>query len=347
MVIKKYSKASKDIWDINETFIKQNDDLVKENYRLSKIYNSCPKRKICKICSESLVTPLFNKQNVDYYHCGKCGHLNGGYDETDEFVKAVYLDEETKYDEYYRVSRQQYLDRVKKIYKPKADFLVECLRELSIDYENLRYCDFGAGSGYFVYTLVHDFGLNNVIGYEASYRQVDFANEMLGSERIKCNEMEEIGDILRKSDAEIISLIGVLEHLQDPNSALQEIADNPNVQYVYLLLPLFSFNVFVEYFNQNHYNRFLSGGHTHLYTPESISYFCNKYGFETVGEWYFGSELLDLYRSIYLKMEDMDTSDQFRKIFFDNFLPIIDNLQSVLDCSEFCSGLHILLRKKG
>lgn len=347
MVIKKYSKASKDIWEINETFIKQNDDLVKENYRLSKIYQNGPRRHKCKNCSNTLEKPLFNKQNIDYYLCSNCGHLNGGHDENFEFIETVYLDEETGYDDYYRVSRQQYLDRVKKIYKPKADFLVDCLRELGIDYENLRYCDFGAGSGYFVYTLVHDFGLNNVVGYEASDKQVDFANEMLGSEIIKCNEMEEMGDILKNSDADIISMIGVLEHLQNPNSALQEIADNPNIQYVYLLVPLFSFAVFVEYFNQNHYNRHLSGGHTHLYTPESISYFCNKYGFETAGEWYFGSELLDLYRSIYLKMEDMDTSDQFRKILLDKFLSIMDDLQSVLDCSEFCSDLHILLRKKG
>lgn len=48
--------------------------------------------------------------------------------------------------------------------------------------------------------------------------------------------------------------------------------------------------------HQESFNRQLSGGHTHLYSKESINYFCKEFGFNIVGEWYFGTDVLDQFR---------------------------------------------------
>lgn len=348
MKIKKYGKSSLDIWDINTSFLKEDDSLLQENLRLVEIYSSQPQRMICKNCSAQLTKILFTKQGIDYYLCENCNHLNGAYEDTDEYAKNVYLNEKTAYASYYNSeNKKSYINRVKNIYTPKATFLIDCLKNEGENYKQLGYCDIGAGTGYFVYALKHEMGLNKVIGYEISKKQVDLANKMLGAPLIKCNELEELPSILKNCESDIISMIGVLEHLNEPNKALQELADNPKVRFLYLLLPLFSYNVFFEYLNQDCFNRHLSGGHTHLYTHESISYFCNKFGFDVVGEWLFGTDVVDLFRFFYIKMKKLGCTSQMQKIFTEKFsIAIIDELQEVMDRSEFCSEIHVLLRKK-
>ena len=73
------------------------------------------------------------------------------------------------------------------------------------------------------------------------------------------------------------------------------ISNNSKIRYLYLSVPLLSFSVYFELINQIFFNRHLSGGHTHLYTQESIRYFCKEFGFSIVGEWQFGTDIMDLF----------------------------------------------------
>ncbi|MEY9979956.1 hypothetical protein [Lysinibacillus sp. RC79] len=114
---------------------------------------------------------------------------------------------------------------------------------------------------------------------------------MLAGEFVKQSNINDLVTIINNTDAEIISMIGVLEHLTNPREILDAISNNKNIEYFYISIPLFSFSVFWELMNESEFNRHLSGGHTHLYTKESIEYFCNEFNFSKIGKWQFGAML--------------------------------------------------------
>ncbi len=346
MTIKKFSKQYSDIFNIKSVFLENNEHLFQENIRLAQYYISQPPRTQCKNCNASLDNILFKKQNIDYFLCERCNHLNGAYKDTEDFVRHIYLDKTTGYANNYRVTEQEaYLYRVQAIYKPKAEFMIECLKDIQANYTQLSYCDIGSGCGYFVYTLMRDFGLHKVTGYEVSPEQVTFANEILGDEHIKIHQISQLHQIIKTCNHDLISMIGVLEHLREPRTILQAISNNPSVSFLYLSLPLFSYSVFFEFINQDCFNRHLSNGHTHLYTSKSIAHFCSEFGFDVIGEWYFGTDIADSFRFMSLQMKKLK-GEKIIKAFSEKFIPIMDDLQEVMDRSEFCSEIHILLKKK-
>ena len=51
---------------------------------------------------------------------------------------------------------------------------------------------------------------------------------MIGEEVLKEHKLEDTKLVVRNSTAQVISMIGVLEHLQDPRGVLKEIIDNKN-----------------------------------------------------------------------------------------------------------------------
>jgi hypothetical protein len=90
--------------------------------------------------------------------------------------------------------------------------------------------------------------------------------------------------------------------------------------------------------------RHLSGAHTHLYTYDSIVYFVKKFNLQIVGEWWFGSDFLDLYRSL-LNSKNRDTKI-FKQILDKYFLKNIDSFQSILDKKKISSEVHLILKKQ-
>ena len=343
---KKYGKSLQDIFKIKETFFTEDNALLADNISLANIYKQQKKRLSCKNCGFPLEEVLFNKQGIDYLLCTRCNHLNGGYEDSEEYVKAVYVDEITQYSRFYtEKDKNDYRERVLKIYKPKVLFLMECLQKINIPVSNLSYSDLGAGAGYFISALKEELPNSSVIGYEVSKAQVDIANQMLGKKLVNNTHIDELLDVIEKETADVISMIGVLEHLTNPREILAKIFKNSKIKFIYLSIPLFSFSVFFELINQGFFNRHLSGGHTHLYTRESIEYFCNEFEFSIVGEWQFGTDIMDLFRFSHLEMERLGINQQAKSYFSKEFVPVMDQLQSVLDKSNFSSEIHLLLTK--
>ena len=66
----------------------------------------------------------------------------------------------------------------------------------------------------------------------------------------------------------------------------------------------------------------------HIYTEKSLHYMIKKNKFKILGEWWFGTDISDLYRGMYLNFKY--TNKKFLKylMLFGNH---IDELQNVLD----------------
>ena len=150
---------------------------------------------------------------------------------------------------------------------------------------------------------------------------------------------------IKNTDAKIISAIGVLEHLINLRDNLDAIASNRQIEFVYASVPMFSFSCAFEAANQDCYNRHTGGTHTHLFSNESIQYMADSMGFEVAYEWRFGSDINDLYRFLTVSLAKSGNKE-FASYFSEKFTPLMDELQLILDKSEFSSEMHFILKRK-
>lgn len=343
-----YGKSVAPIIEQKKSFINDNEKHLKKQQEISKYYTKQPIRKKCKNCDNKLSGEVdFIKDKIGYKICDECEHLNGAFEDTNEFCELVYTESDgKKYAENYNTEDvNAYNYRVTSIYSPKAEFLYTSLLNAGEQPSELKYVDFGAGSGYFVSAL-DKIGLINICGTEVSDSQIKLANYMLGKELIKKHELHSSKNVLLESEANVISMIGVLEHLQNPREILETIKMNKNIKYLFLSVPLFSLSVYLEMLTDKVFHRQLHGGHTHLYTEKSLTHLIQEFDFDIVSQWWFGTDLMDLYRTIFVNLENKNVSEKIKKHYKKMMKPFLDSCQQEIDKCHSSSEVHILLKKK-
>jgi len=344
--MKRYGKPSGPLIAAKSAFFENNEALVEEQGRLAQVYVSQPRRELCKCCGAPLEKVAdFSKQGIAYHLCRRCDHLNGAHEDTEAFCQAVYTDDSGKqYSSHYGVADETaYKDRREKIYDPKVEFLLQSLTQAGIDPGRLTFADFGAGSGYFVAAMLER-GINAIEGFEVSEAQVHFAHHMLPNARITQHSLDQLPTIARTTETDIVSMIGVLEHLQEPRHVLEALRENKCVSYLFLSLPLFSPCVFLEMAFPTVMQRQLSGGHTHLYTESSVGWMCREYDLETVAEWWFGTDVVDLLRMVHVCLSQSPDTEGMRERWHDMFEPCVDAMQLAIDERHLSSEVHLLLK---
>jgi len=348
MPIKQFGKSSIDLKDLKQSYLQENETLIDYQRHTAKIYRQQVPRNNCKNCDNSLkLTDLdFMKDGIGYVYCDTCTHLNGIYDDTFEYCEAVYTDKSGElYSKNYKSDNvNEYNHKTASIYIPKATFMYTSLLGDNVNPNELSYLDYGAGSGYFVAAL-KKIGLKHVSGTDVSKSQVDFGNTMIGEDVLKVHNLIDSSIQFKNAQADVLSMIGVLEHLQEPRKALNNIVNNTNIKYLYLSIPTASLSMFIEIFSEDVFHRQLHGGHTHLYTNNSLKYMINEFGFQIVAEWWFGTDIVDLFRHMSVKMNMDNCSKRTIQIWKQNFVPIIDAMQLEIDKKQFSSEVHILLKK--
>lgn len=339
MTVIRYGKSSDGLLEIKAGFTSDNDKLRDDLLQLATAYLKQPRRLLCKICETTLPADAdFTKHGIGYSFCTTCGQLNGQHEDSDEFAQLVYAEQgaDSYVQTYTSENRTAYKNRVKRIYQPKADFLNEVL---VADGANTPRCaDLGAGSGYFVSALLNS-GVD-ALGYEVGKGQVDLADAMIGKGRVRHILLDQITDLAGSVDAEVISMIGVLEHLQKPRAVLDAIKRNPSVRYLFISVPLFSACVVLESIFPKVMPRHLAGDHTHLFTESSLDWICRTYGFERIGEWWFGMDMMDLFRDVTVTLDSPNMTERWSN----SFLPALDAMQSALDERKLSSEVHMVLK---
>ncbi len=337
---KKYSKPFGNLNSMKTSFFENNDGMLEMADGMAKILLSQPKRTVCKICESPLPDIFFKSHGIGYIKCDKCGHLNSECVDNDEFASKVYVEDD--YSKNYSASdKEAYNKRLESIYIPKAEYLKECLSKENV--EDIKILDIGAGCGYFV-GAARRLSMS-ASGIEVSPSEVEYGNKMAGEEILTHIGLTDSIDYIKNTDANVISAIGVLEHLTHLQENLEAIKENKNIKYLYASVPMFSFSCAFEAANQDCYNRHMGGTHTHLFTNESIACMAEKIGFEVSYEWRFGSDINDLYRFLLVSLEK-NGNKEFSKYFAEKFIPLMDDMQNILDKSEFSSELHFVLKRK-
>ena len=337
---KKYGKSFGDLNKLKTTFFENNDGMLKMADGMADVFMAQPKRQVCKICGTMLPKKLFTSHRIGYIVCEKCGHLNGEFEDTDDFASKVYIEDDYSKN-YSSKDREEYNRRLNTIYIPKAEFLQSCMEKEQLS--DFHILDIGAGCGYFVAAL-KKLGIE-AAGIEVSENQVNYGNAMMDVPALQHVGLHDSISFIKKTDAKIISAIGVLEHLINLRDNLDAIASNRQIEFVYASVPMFSFSCAFEAANQDCYNRHTGGTHTHLFSNESIQYMADSMGFEVAYEWRFGSDINDLYRFLTVSLAKSGNKE-FASYFSGKFTPLMDELQLILDKSEFSSEMHFILKRK-
>ena len=340
MALKKYSKSSSFYLKTKQDFFKDNEALLHRSHAHNDLYASQPKRQTCKICQSMLPHTIdFHSHNVDYVFCDVCSHLNGCFEDTKSFFENIYLSDEVEYSKNY--IDDNYLQRTTDIYIPKVDFLLSTLPT-----KKFEILDVGCGSGYFVFASL----LRNISasGLDINKSMVEFGNSQISQhskqQPLLFVEESDFYEQIKDSNADIVSAIGVIEHLREPQKFF-EAFQKSSAQYLYYCVPMFSLTVALENVFKNVFPRQLSADHTHLFTESSISKMNNLIGVRSIGEWRFGTDIMDLYRHLLINLQTNQSSQKMIDFLHSGFGEKIDEIQSILDENHSCSEIHVIASK--
>jgi len=338
-----YSKSTGFYFDTKGEFFSANDSLLANAERQNNLYTQQPSRTKCKICSETLPGSCdFESHNVPYVFCNDCGHLNGMYEDTQSFVENLYVQLDGK-DYAKNYMDPNFVQRTELIYQPKFDFLCANIPVSA----GIKLLDVGCGSGYFVYAaLLKDIDAK---GIDVNQTMIDFGNHQISLMRnespLSHTVESDFFQTIVKTDASVISAIGVIEHLREP-SVFFDAFQQSKAKYLFYSVPMFSFSSILENIFKNIFPRQLSGGHTHLFTEQSIKWLHEFRQFDSVAEWRFGTDVMDLYRSLRVELEKGGASNKMISLLYEGLGKNIDNLQAVFDERHFCSEIHCLVVKR-
>jgi len=329
----KFSKKY-DLFDIKKDFFLNNLKNLKKIKKINKYYSNQKKRIFCKICNFKLKDFFLENFSIKYCLCKKCGHLNGRYQDTDNFIKWLYTKADGK--NYKSSYVGNYKQRVKKIYLPKAIFLKSVIKK------KMNVIDFESGAGNFLKEL-EELKIKSK-GLEPNKTLVNLGNSQLKKKNLYHFDISKnFFNEENTKNYNVLTLIHVLEHLQDPHQLLTSFKKS-SIDYLYLAIPLASFSIFIENSFPNIFPRHLAAGHTHLFTKKSLDYILKRHNLKIIGEWWFGSDISDLLRSISLSSKKINKTE-YKKYFQYYILNLADELQSTLDKNKLCSEVHLVLKK--
>ena len=335
----KFSKTFSSLFEFKKSFFENNNHLLKENSKLINLLKKQPIRIKCKICNSKFGKKIdFTSHDLNYKICKKCGHLNSEKNDSKKFHD--FYKNNMSYSNFYMSSKQLYEKRAKDIYSPKLNFLLGYFKK-----KPLNILDFGTGVGHFLKACENK--KIKAKGLEINPKMIKYGNTFLNKNKIlKVENFDEsLQTILTNKHSNILSLIGVIEHLEKPNKIF-EIFNKSKIQYMFVSIPLFSMSVIIDILFQNIYPRQLAATHPHLYTYRSINYILKKNKLKICGEWWFGTEIFDLYKVLKMSLiKNKKNSLELLNIYDEVLKPEMDSLQNILDKKKKSSEVHLIIKK--
>ena len=206
--------------------------------------------------------------------------------------------------------------------------------------------DVGCGLGHFVNCSIGS-GLD-ARGIDVNRTMIQHGNIALekyhSTTPLACVAADDINSVVRNTEVDVLSAMAVMEHLADLQGFVEAV-QNSSFEYFYYSVPTYSLSVTIENLFENVYPRHLSAGHTHLFTETSLNELNKRLGVQPIAEWRFGTDVMDLVRSIDVSLAAGNASDIFRARVKREISGYLDKLQLVIDESHNCSQIHVLCRK--
>jgi len=187
---------------------------------------------ICPICKDktSKINSLHLLDLIDSstYHCKNCG----------VFFRAPLPGKEAVI-KYYTSRYFRHPDKIEKeMARIQGLFIIRHLEKNSINLQEINYLEFGAGRGW-VLSYLQNSGLKSAVGLEPDTISTQWSKENLKVDlRTGILDERQIKQIkFDFPETNMISLIHVLEHLQNPEEILTLFKNNVKRHYLFLEVP--------------------------------------------------------------------------------------------------------------
>jgi hypothetical protein len=344
----KFGKTFAGYKKIRESFFDKgfNDSIVERLVEADRMYREQPKRTGCKLCGTEFGVAKFQRNNIDYFICKNCGHLNGGHQDTEEYNHALYSDETSDHAtnrSYSDKDIEKYNFRVENIYQPKAVWLKESLTEVGETADELNVVDIGAGAGHMVKALRLT-GFKGATGYDVYRPNLDLGNKFIGEEVLFHHELNCLESLTESVEADVITTVFVLEHVSDPRGWCKALKRNPSVKYALISVPMFGPTAVMEMVFPHVMHRVLGLGHTHLFTRKSVNWLFQHCGLEIIANWWFGADAFDFHRNIHMHLRHQLKSPELSELWDEMVEDSLDEIQLALDHVRSSSEIHAIVR---
>lgn len=347
-MIRKFSKPSGDISKEFDRLIDQDRRMLNGAAPIKQMMREQDlKRVTCTVCETSLDgADGFDHQKVPFVVCPKCSHVQSRILLGQAGEQA--LDQHLSYSQIYpTLEAEAYFSRRDAVYKPKLDFLFEVLDQIG-GYENLRragrWLEIGSGAGYLLSAL-EESGCQHVKGLDRDAKLLASNKHMLSRAQLE-HSLADFYETVSVEDYDVLIAIFVLEHIEKLADVARSLKAKPKGSVFYFSVPHFGFATAFETTEPDHAGRNMDGlVHQQIFTEQSLTYFLNQAGYEKVGEWVFGQDMMDLVRFLTVRLKG-----QYPDVLLNNLMSglnqILDPVQEQIDRACLADARHVVAIKK-
>lgn len=295
----------------------------------TEIINNCP------ICSNNNIKYISTVYNFEYFECINCKLAFVKNQPISEDIEKLY--NESNYSSiantiHFDIELQKY--KVNNITKPKVKWFME-----ETNTQNLKWLDIGCGAGDLI-IAAKEFGFD-VCGIETNNAAKKFIKENYNIDVI--NEFINSENIDKFSgQTDVISLIGVLEHLKNPKEIILSISQLQKTgQYILIEVPHYpSLAAYSQMLHPNLVNRVMVPPyHLYMFSINSLKSLLTEY--EITSSWYFGMDIYEYISTITTQNSTIENSD-----FIQTMYKFSNDFQKIIDENKLSDSILIIGRKK-
>jgi len=290
----------------------------------------------CYICASTQRNPLVEIHGFQYVTCEGCGHVYTSRRYTDEAIRRFY-ETNTYWAEVTYANKSTCYYRRDNVARPKVEFAERC-------YAGLRgtWLDVGSGIGDMVSVALENGW--KATGLELSETSVAFAKDIFNVDLLR-QTMEEYRDQHPKlaGTVDVVSLIGVLEHVVDPVGLLRQANEMlkpggivmiqvPNARSMATMVQ--------EAFPENVFRHMSPIEHIMIFTESSLNRAMANGGFEPLAYWYHGLDFYELLTNLVLTNQRVQGARLYTTL-----MENLNNFQQVIDDQELSDRIIVCARK--
>jgi len=306
---------------------------IRDQKKLADLFiNECKKRDKCPICKCEDYDSFVKIYNFFYLECRNCGHLFSQLVPLE--IKDIYsnVDAKRSFQDQLYANKEVFEKRLKKIIYPKIKYCednIKCRK---------KWIDVGCGAGELLVGLKKRGW--EVGGIEIDPIEVKFARQQ--GLKIYKEDIYSF-DIGKLNNVGVVSMINILEHLEDPFSIVKKILDSCNsLTYFVVEVPFHpSLSSFVSsLFPKLAYRHIYPPEHLNIFTEKSIEIMLKMNNLKLISVWQFGQDFQNLIYSVMINEKVKENC------LFDKIIDLSNSIQFLIDKLGFSDTLFFIAQKQ-
>ena len=229
-----YSKSSKALEKASIYRVSNDRELSEKQIHESMDLLKFENREECVLCGNVLRGDNFCHRNIPFVVCDTCKHIQTKNNPSSDYPRTTFSSV------YLEISEKDYQDRKKRVYKPKLDWIINCLSEHNYPIERIaemQWTEIGAGAGYFLSSLL-DAGLKNIKGFDADKKLVRIARDYV-PEKYLMHYEGNLSEAIDLFPSDIYTAFFVLEHIPNAKNFFTKLKTLPKGTIFIFSVPVF------------------------------------------------------------------------------------------------------------